>query len=172
MSVEATALLLAWVAILILAFALAGLLRQLHVLRAQVRDPSARTGPLLPGTAVAALLPLSGERPAAVMFVDRGCATCTHLLSEFEQAARTRMREGAQLLVLFPDSANGFRSEAAAVHHDQAEVFRELKITLLPYGLITDAQGRVVAAQPLASPADLRRLLTHLDPAADGKGRS
>jgi len=128
----ASALLVSWAAILLLAFAVAGLLARVYRLEQAVAGPAA-----LP-TPVGGPLPLPGvERgPVLLLFVDDGCGSC-------EQAAAAvadlEARDVARLLWRV----------------DEPEAFAALEVTATPHAVVADADLRVVASLAVGSPARL-----------------
>lgn len=148
MSLELVAVLLSWVAIVLLGLALAGILRQLHELRAQLARPTPGVGPApgqpLPG----ALADVTG----LLLFASRTCGACTTVLPEAERIADER--PGWHLEVLYQD------------HPAQRHAFEALDIPVTPFAVIAD-RGRVTAAAPTGSPAALRALISRTREIAD-----
>jgi len=146
MSFTASALVVSWAAILLLAFAVAGVLARVH------RLEQALAGPAVLPTPVGGPLPLAGvdHGPVLLLFVDDGCASC-------EQAAA----DVAEL------EARG----RARIHWrtDEPDSFAALEVTATPHAVVADADLRVVASLPVGSPARLAEaveILDALDPAA------
>jgi hypothetical protein len=139
-SFTASALLVSWAAILLLAFALAGLLARVHRLEQAVAGPVALPtpvgGPLsLPGVA---------RGPVLVLFVDDGCASC-------EQAA-------ADLADLEARGAARIKWRA-----EDPEAFAALEVTATPHAVVADADLRVVASLGVGGPARLAEAVEILD---------
>lgn len=76
MTFQTSALLLSWVAILLLALVVAGLVRQVHAL-GQGASPRPGPGPA-PGTRAPAFERLG---PGLLLFLDRDCGVCTDVLA-------------------------------------------------------------------------------------------
>jgi hypothetical protein len=151
MSFFETALLLAWVAIAVLAFAMAGILRYVHAL-AERGSPSGRahSGPLIgrhlsPESAV----DLANSDFSILLFVAKSCAICRNLRDELETYL-TPEELGAISVVASADG-DGWKGAGVRIFENASELFRELDITVTPFavaavrGVITDA-GRVGSA--------------------------
>lgn len=83
MSFETTALLLTWVALLLLSMVVAGLVRHVHVLAGAATRPAHRLGPPAgaPAPALDRLRP-AAERPTLLLFLDADCESCAAVLAE------------------------------------------------------------------------------------------
>jgi hypothetical protein len=158
LSFEATALLLAWVAIVLLAFAMSGLLRQVHALTTGAAQTRPQVGPAVGSQAPAVLLDGNGSsRPSALLFVDGHCETCGEILPEIERIARA---EGTpRLALLFPDTAQTVRGGAVKVFQHQAALFDRFRIPATPFGVMVGTDGTVIAAEPIGSTTSLREFL-------------
>lgn len=132
MSFTTSALLVSWAAILLLAFALAGVLARVHRLEQALAGPAA-----LP-TPVGGPLPLPGvdHGPVLVLFVDDGCASCTQAAAD---VAHLEARGVARI---------HWRAE-------EPDAFAALDVTATPHAVVADADLRVVASLPVGSPARL-----------------
>lgn len=129
MSFTASALLVSWAAILLLAFALAGVLARVHRLELALAGPAS-----LP-TPVGGPLPLAGvdHGPLLVLLVDDGCASC-----EQAAAAVTDLEARGVALV--------------RRRHDHPDDFAALDVTATPHAVVADAGLHVVASLPVGSP--------------------
>lgn len=128
MSFTASALLVSWAAILLLAFALAGVLARVHRLEQALAGPEARPTP------VGGPLPLPGvdEGPVLLLFVDDGCASCEQAaaeLAELEERGVARIHWRA----------------------DEPAAFAALSVTATPFAVVADRDLRVVASLPVGS---------------------
>jgi hypothetical protein len=162
MSFDTTALILTWVAITLLGFALAGIVRQVRMLAMALRSPEAAIGPAI--GYVAPEIGLNGDssepRPRLMLFVDEDCQSCLQLLPEFaEQAGRTE----AELIAVFAGTANGLAagSDVRVLEH-QRSTFERYRIPVTPFGVVIDSAGLVGASAPIGSSQDLRDLFDRL----------
>ncbi|MGH3978698.1 MAG: hypothetical protein ACRDRZ_06820 [Pseudonocardiaceae bacterium] len=166
MSLMAAALVLAWICLVLLALAMAGLLRQVRELQADVAELSTQGSRPLVGRRVDALA--TGSRTVLLVLAP-GCGFC-------EPAYRTAVALAGD----HPDTrfeALSFRavdwptSPAVAVRVDE-RLFAELDVPWAPALLIADTQGTVVAARPIQSTGELRShladLLAHPQPVPPG----
>lgn len=158
MSFQTSALILAWIAIMILAFAMSGLLRQLHVIRAAL-DPQRRVT-LGPATGAVAP-PIDGigangwPRPTVLLFMERGCPTCRAIQDELTGVAGDEL----DLIVVFPEDAEGAVPEGVRIVSGQPDAFRDFGIAFTPFVVAVGPDGRVTASQPLGSVNSLRTFL-------------
>lgn len=154
MSFETSALLLSWVAILLLALAVSGLIRQVHGLANGGARPDS-TG-LRPGSRAPGLDRLTRDRtgPVLLLFLDTGCRTCAEVLGE---AASIRP---AQITLRFlyagPAPATDTPLE---LHGGQQELFERYDAIVTPFAVLVDAAGRVAWSEPVGSRAALRQLV-------------
>lgn len=155
MSFEGTALLLAWIAIMLLSFAMAGLLRQIQVLRMGMRGPG-RLGPALGARPLASL---PGGRPwsrrTVMLFLDRRCETCTELLPQ----AEAMVAPGMDVVAVYAADGDGFTNGALTVLSNEAELFERFRITVTPFAVVLDESGSVSVAEPIPSVARFRALV-------------
>ncbi|MFN2589078.1 MAG: TlpA family protein disulfide reductase [Actinomycetota bacterium] len=158
MDFDTSVLLVTWGAILLLGFAMSGLVRQMHQLRQLVQG----------GTPITVVGPRPGERAPSpdgeawtrsgvALFVDHGCSSCDRILPEFARLAE--LRSDLRFVALFRDDANGSRSPSVAIHPHQGRLFDELGITVLPFAISVTADGTVSHAAPVGSVAALQRLV-------------
>ncbi|WBB80524.1 hypothetical protein O7606_03815 [Micromonospora sp. WMMD882] len=166
MSFQTSALILTWVAILLLALVVSGLVRQVHALTggaAPRRPESVGLPPGAPAPGLAALAPTPPTGPLVLLFLDSGCATCAEVLDE---AAAQASRAGLAVRILYrqdpPPHATGLPVTVLA---GQAELFDRYDAVATPFATVVDPPGRVRHAEPVGSRAALRRLLDTVDPA-------
>jgi hypothetical protein len=161
LSFEMSAFIITWVAILLLAFALSGLVRQVHAINS-VRTVSLRTGP-----PIGALVPeldgaLKARHPAmptVLLFSEAGCSICDELLPEVARLAR--LHDGSiRFGVVF--RGRGMTTDSAIVEsfEDQAEAFERFGISAVPYGVVISPDGVIVDSQPTGSVALLQRVVS------------
>ncbi len=158
MSFQTSALILSWVAILLLALVVSGLVRQVQQLSSTaVRRPEpVGLPPGAPAPAFASLAPLS-PATLVLLFLQPGCGTCAELLDEAGEQAE---RHPLQFRALYRD---GVAPEAAdspvTAFGDQADLFERYDAIATPFAVVIDQGGRVLRSEPVGSRAALRHLL-------------
>ncbi|TDC93826.1 hypothetical protein [Actinomadura sp. 7K507] len=158
MSFQNSALLLSWVAILLLSLVVAGLVRRVHALS---RGAPARTGlGPAPGTAAPAFDRLG---PGLLLFLDRDCGVCTDVL-----AAAGSLDGPLHAIFAGPPpgdapppgpSRHGPSRHGPTVLADEQDgLFADYGVPATPFAVLVGADGRVRAAEPVGSPEALREL--------------
>ena len=154
-----------WVVVLLLAFLLAGALRQLGLLQLRLGDdPGALitdTG-LERGAQVPDFTGLDAESgqlvslsdlpavPRMVVFASPGCLSCRELIPGLNEVRKTRGGEFDFLVVCRGDleSCQAFgrmnRLEAAMVVDTTGQIEKDYLVTLTPFAYLIDHEGRVV----------------------------
>lgn len=157
-------LILAWLAIAVLAFALAGLLRTVRLLLLRQIPDSVHLGPPIgapiPDTIVRHL-PTQGEphrQRFLLVFATPDCDICGQVLPEIQR------RLGSRRWAVVSSSSEGydFPYVAAPVITGQREAFESLDVRITPFAVVVDPEGRVVDAAPLGSRAIARSFLDRL----------
>lgn len=152
MTIEQTALILAWVAILLLAFAMSGLARQMVSLHAQGQQPAKRTS----GIAVGSVAPVGhladSDTPTVLFFAEEGCSTCEALWPLLEQLAR---RQPDVAWIALYTTETGHESSAVSVRTRSAEEFLAFRVHLTPYVVSIDGAGVIRFAEPVATDVGL-----------------
>jgi hypothetical protein len=159
MDFQTSALILAWAAILLLALAMSGLLRQVHALSTG-RGPRQAAGPPV-GSPAPPLGPGDQERPdlaTVALFVDTSCDVCTQSLRVAEELAATGAGQ-VRFLAVFPADADGFRQQRVEVIEHAQEAFEQYRIPLTPFGVVIGGDGRVERTSALGSEALVRQLV-------------
>ncbi|TDD77753.1 hypothetical protein [Actinomadura rubrisoli] len=159
MSFQNSALLLSWVAILLLALVVAGLVRQVHALGTGAPGPAA-LGPAT-GTPAPAFDRLG---PGLLLFLDRDCGVCADVLSAAGDLGRP-------LHAIFsgpapdaapgpaPGPASGSAPDGPTVLAGERDgLFAEYRVPATPFAVIVGADGRVRASEPVGSAEALREL--------------
>lgn len=158
MSFQTSALILSWIAILLLALVVSGLVRQVHALSAGTASRSGSIG-LRPGSPAPRFRDLAPPSPATLvlLFLDSGCATCDHLLDEAtEQAGRT----GAVLRVLYRATVPPHAADLPmTVMGDRADLFDRYDAIATPFAVVIDETGHIRRSEPVGSRVALRHLL-------------
>ena len=105
MSFQTSALILSWIAILLLALVVSGLVRQVHAMSSglvQRRPESVGLRPGSPAPGFARLAPVPPAAPLVLLFLDPDCGTCAEVLAE---ATGQVDRADLEFRVLYRDSA-------------------------------------------------------------------
>lgn len=170
MSFQTSALILSWIAILLLALVVSGLVRQVHALSNGVAQRRPERVGLRPGSSApgfARLAPVPPTVPLVLLFLDRDCGTCAEVLAE---AAGQADRVGVEFRMLYRDSAPPQAGLPVTVLGGQAELFERYDALVTPFATVVDPTGRVLRAEPLGSRAAMRRLLDELGSSPGGFG--
>lgn len=164
MSFQTSALILSWIAILLLALTVSGLVRQVHALSSgavQRRPESVGLRSGEPAPDFARLAPTSSSGPLVLLFLEPGCGTCTEVLAE---ASGHVDRPGVDLRVLYrdepPTQASGL---PVTVLGGEAALFERYDAIATPFATVVDRSGRVLRSGPVGSRAALRHLLDEID---------
>ncbi len=156
MTIEQTALILAWVAILLLAFAMSGLARQMITLHAQRQQPEKRRS----GVAVGSVVPVGhladGDTPKVLFFAEQGCSTCEALWPLLELLASRHT--GVRWTALYTTESE-HQSSVVSVRTQSAEEFLAFGVHLTPYVVSIDGAGVIRFAEPVASDVGLEMAL-------------
>lgn len=167
MTFTASALVLAWVAIVLLALGLSGLLRQVSLLTRQLGSGASPAGPavgagprgarttreLVGFTAPADVLDRvrqDGQPLTVLAFVAPGCSSCTITLAALA-ADPLLAQGGAGLTIVSTGSCEPAAADAAGVRHltcvsQGRELMDRLAVPATPYLVALDAPGTVRAA--------------------------
>lgn len=159
MSFETSALMLAWIAITLLAFAVAGILRQLALIRAG-RPSDMPLGPPLGsqvsiGNGIALRFP---DKSAVLLFADTSCAGCEQLMPRLSEFSRSE--QGLEFVALFRTESLALDSGHLQVLEHQSKTFEELHIPVTPFGVTLSSSGAVVDAAPLGSISRLEQFVS------------
>jgi hypothetical protein len=164
MTFSTSILLVTWGTILLLALAMAGLVRQVRFLTSALRErgsaalspPGAESVNI--GDPAPALRDLATETGAetVLLFASGDCGGCTERLAELEQMAG---EDGPALVAVYAGSGNGFRSPVVRKIENRYDLFTELGISMTPFGMRVGKDGTVADARPLGSTEAVRQLL-------------
>jgi hypothetical protein len=159
MSFYATALLLAWVAIVLLGLTVSGLVRQVHALQSP-RRPEGLEADLPTGAQAPAIDGLAWDRQRTnlLLFVDASCHSCAQVLPYLDALARERNGDTA-FTALFAGHDGGFRTDHVRVLTGQAGAFERYQVPLTPFGVRVSPKGVLVAAAPVGSDKILKELV-------------
>ncbi len=155
MSALTAALVLSWGCLAVLALAMAGILRQLRELQAEVAQLSAPPWRAAAGRRVAQL---AGTDPLVLLVLDPGCSFCDAVHEPFTRLAGEH--PGTRFEVLSPrtrwaDTPN-IRSRV------DPDLVKELDLPWAPALLHVGADGTVLDGQPVSSPELLDEQVTSL----------
>ncbi|HEX2417291.1 MAG TPA: hypothetical protein VHJ83_04080 [Micromonosporaceae bacterium] len=158
MTFQTSALILSWVAILLLALVVSGLVRQVHALSNGTTRPTEAIGPP-PGSAAPEFRRLAPHHPEpmVLLFLDSDCRTCSEVLAE---ATRTAPAPGVTVRALF----RGVAPETGRLpaHGGEAVLFDRYDAVATPFAVVIDPAGTVVHSEPLGSHTAFRTLLDQL----------
>jgi hypothetical protein len=147
-SVLTATVVLAWGCLLVLTLAMAGMLRQLRELQAEVAalgtsQRHSRTGRPVPE--------LAGEGSLVLLVLDPGCSFCDAVHEPFTQLAREH--PGTRFEMLSPRQR--WAGAPAVRSRVDSGLVAELDLPWAPALLHVDAGGTVLASQPVRSPERL-----------------
>lgn len=162
MSFQTSALVVTWVALLLLALVVSGLVRQVHALSSGAAGPGGRQRRLgiRPGSPAPAADRLGVTPPAVLLFLSEDCRTCADMLDEAVRAPT----DGVALHALYAGpapagSAAGGGNGSPVVHGEQADLFERYDAIATPFAVVIDSDGRVARSGPVGSRAALRAVL-------------
>lgn len=154
LSFGTAALALAWVAIVVLALAVAGLIRQVRELRAVLVDGFGVS--FLTGQVPAALHPEPGKADAVVLVAESATAS-PELLASFTEAARTHT--DTDFKVLLDGSRPNPELAGGVVAVADRRAFQLLRLPWYPALVHVDTDGTLSDAAPVGSVEALGRAL-------------
>lgn len=155
MSIEVSAIVLAWIAIILLGFAMSGLLRQVRFLTHQAGKRVERF-PLV-GEHVAPVDSRSWSAPTVLVFARGDCEVCERRLAEVDALAQSESE--VRFVAIFADYPNGFTGSRIDVVRNDEAAFSRFKVPVVPFGVVVGSGGLVVDAGPLGSTEAVERLL-------------
>ena len=153
MSFEAAALILAWGALTVLAFAMAGILRQVRALTMLMAGQAAPVaGPQRGALVPPELLAGGNGRGQLLMFMDRYCPACAELAPELAALGE----RGIDVRLVFRDGAKAIAGAELGVLEGMSESFERLGVPATPYAVRVGQGGTIADAAPIGSPEALR----------------
>ncbi len=155
MSFQTSALIVTWVALLLLACVVAGLVRQVHALSSGAGPRPVRGG--LRAGDPANLAGLGVDGPAVLLFLSATCHTCVEALDETVDVVGSRLPR-LSVVALYEGKAPTVPPGVAAFG-DRGDLFAEYGALASPYAVVVGADGRITAAAPVGSRAAVRDLL-------------
>lgn len=160
MSFDTTALLVTWVALVLLALVIAGLVRQVHQLTQgpRTRDLGLRTGTPAPALDLVRAEP---GQATLLLFLSEDCPACQDVFQE-----ALGLTGGPATRAIFAELVSATDPPAnMRVLSGQKDLFAAYQVPATPYGVIVGADGRVRTAEPVGSIRGLHALV------ADAGGR-
>lgn len=162
MSLMATALVLAWVAIALLTLSVAGLMRQVHLLLTEraadgTPVPAAERAPALPAGL------LAGDRDGVVVFASASCVACSQIMPVLVEHCAAA---GRSCTVVTPAERHPRWPDGLTYREHAADLFERFGVVATPHALRV-VDGAVVDAAPVGSIAALERLLAGPQRAAE-----
>ena len=151
MSFQTSALIVTWVALLLMAFVVAGLVRQVHALSSGAGARPVRGG--LRAGDKANLAGLGVDGPAVLLFLTATCHTCVEVLAETAGVAGNR-----PVLALYEGQAPA-APDGVTAFGGKGHLFAEYGALATPYAVLVGADGRITAAAPVGSRAAVRELI-------------
>lgn len=152
MSFQTSALIVTWVALLLLAFVVAGLVRQVHALSSGAGPRPVAAG-LRTGDK-ADLGKLGVEGPAVLLFLRATCHTCVEALAETVDVVGDRLPVFALYEGQTPEATAGVTALG-----DQGHLFATYGALATPFAVLVGADGRITAAAPVGSRSAVRDIL-------------
>lgn len=158
MDFEASALVLAWVAIILLAFAMSGLTRQLHALSGRSIGLESRLGPT-PGDVAPPLdgAHLGWPHSSILLFADVMCPSCNTVLPVFRSLADKHLE--IDFTAVFPNDADGFESGRVRILHGQADAFESFHIPVKPFAVAIAPGGVITDSRPIGNARAMREFV-------------
>lgn len=167
MTFEQAALALTWIAILLLALAMSGLMRQLHALQAHGLPHAQRIG-LPAGTRVPEYLRelvTDGRRPTVLLFAEPDCETCKQILPEFQRFGESAEGQ-VKVFVLAREGTAETIAAPGLQLIERGEVFADLNVPLVPVATAISPDGFVIGTEPVGSSERLNAFLLTFERAA------
>jgi hypothetical protein len=165
---DTTLLLVTWLAIVLLALGLSGLLRQVHQISKTLRQGLPSTGPPI-GLAAPRLtdddLTGSWSEPSLLLFADKNCTACAQVLPVFAALAQDS-QDGLRFVSVFAGSRPPMDLDGLVVLDHAAGAFQRFGVNITPFAVFVGREGRVRAAAPAGSPERLKQFVSGIEQAA------
>ena len=158
---ESSALILAWVAIAILALAVAGLLRAVRVLANRQSPERLHVGPSIGETLPTEVLASLNGSTYLVLFADASCGPCHTIAPALLDVASAN---GLSPILAVRADVGDLAESAAGIKQgdilsDQADVFSMLRISATPYAVVISPDSWSWMPRPWAPWQHLKRWL-------------
>lgn len=152
MSPLAATMILAWFAILLLALAMSGLLRQITLLRATLERGAVGSENFLVGSRLPEYLRQNSEpRPTIFVFLEGSCSSCIGLVATINEYASI-WSQGVRFAAIVSEtdpSLMNLSSEVEILVHPEAQ--KDLHVQLVPFAIMCGEDGVIVSAEPVGS---------------------
>ena len=129
MSLELSALLVAWIVIILLAFALSGLMRQMRMLQDAIGFRRVTVGPAV-GSFASSLNDTRLDGPTVLLFLDNDCEVCTRAADEL--AIQAEIAGEFDFVAVYRQKSNGHRVPHAKTIANASEAFGNTEFRSLP----------------------------------------
>lgn len=158
-----SALIASWIAIALLAFVVAGLVRQVHQLSRSGTGgrgaPPQRAG-IEPGRPAPGIGEIAGEgRTAVLLFLSDTCSTCEQVLAVANDWVEGAGGDGPVVRAVYAEPSVSAAGSAVPVLAGRVDLFEAYDALATPYAVIVDTAGRVARSEPVGSPSALLELL-------------
>lgn len=168
MSVLTATVVLAWGCLAVLTLAMAGMLRQVRELQAEVAQLRAEQGARPWRAATGRRVPeLAGDGQLVLLVLDPGCSLCDAVHEPFTQLAG--VHPGIRFEVLSPRTRQHWTDAPGIRCRVDPELVAELDLPWAPALLHGDEDGTVLAGQPVTSPERIGEQVAHLTSTATAR---
>lgn len=151
------------IAIVLMALAMAGLIRQVRFLTVGVGATLTRASPDtvdgFVGRSVSSIpgLPQADGLASVILFATGDCQVCGERFADLESLAMER--PDVNFAVVLQGRTERFSSSRISVLQDRREVFAELNIPVTPFGVVVGRDGRITEARPLGTARAVQELM-------------
>lgn len=149
-----SALILSWIAILLLALVVSGLIRQVHQLSRDKR-PAARVG-VSTGTVASDAGELLGGSRGVLLFLSPHCSVCSDVLEEAGQWITAGDNPPNIQAVYAADAAE---HPVVTTVANRDDLFKRYDVVVTPFAVVVDDAAVVTRSEPIGSTTALRQLL-------------
>lgn len=147
MTLLSSAVVLAWIALVLIAFALAGLLRRVQSLSDRLEGGASIAGQHRVSEMIGQAAPrlehrdLDTNRSTLLLFSSTSCDVCKERVAELEQIASTT--PATKFAVVLPDAANGLDTTLSVFDGERA-AFSAFNVPATPFAVVISKNGRIV----------------------------
>lgn len=159
------ALALSWLAILVLAMGMSGLLRQIEMIKARGVTPGSGVG-LRPGNR-APSVPETNGKPSLLVFAEGQCDSCSSLLPELQTLA-VALEGDIDIVLLMRGPAAEIDLPPNVQVSFNPQAFRDFRVSLVPAAVGVSRDGIVISAEPVGNPARFRSFVSSFQTVALG----
>jgi hypothetical protein len=157
------AVVLAWLALIVLAFAMAGLLRQLRDVQAGLARPVAQVPgqPPVLREIPASVRPRGASAYSVVLLVDENCPICAEVAPVFAQLAAAGSA-ALTFVVLGRSRSERYERDERVEYVADAGGYHRLDPGWRPAIVVVDRQARTVVAEPAGSEEAVRAVIAEI----------